>query len=57
MESRHSERGLDTFGRRRLGGIAHQLAPEIEARTGVETRAAIRGIQPLHDRTIRETRA
>ena len=43
MESPHSERGLDTFGRPRLGGIAEQLAPEIEARTGIETRATILG--------------
>ncbi|WP_285725777.1 6-phosphofructokinase [Psychromicrobium xiongbiense] len=43
MESAHSERGLDTFGRPRLGGIADQLAPEIEARTGIETRATILG--------------
>lgn len=43
MESPHSERGLDTFGRPRLGGIAHQLASEIEARTGIETRATILG--------------
>jgi len=43
MESPHSERGLDTFGRPRLGGIADQLAPEIEARTGIETRSTILG--------------
>jgi 6-phosphofructokinase 1 len=43
MESPHSERGLDTFGRPRLGGIADQLAPELEARTGIETRATILG--------------
>lgn len=43
MESPHSERGLDAFGRPRLGGIADQLAPEIEARTGIETRATILG--------------
>jgi 6-phosphofructokinase 1 len=43
METPHSERGLDTFGRPRLGGIADQLAPEIEARTGIETRATILG--------------
>jgi phosphofructokinase-like protein len=43
MEQAHSERGLDTFGRPRLGGIAEQLAPEIEARTGIETRATILG--------------
>ncbi len=43
MESPHSERGLDTFGRPRLGGIADQLAPAIEERTGIETRATILG--------------
>ncbi len=43
MEQAHSERGLDTFGRPRLGGIADQLAPELEARTGIETRATILG--------------
>ena len=43
METPHSERGLDTFGRPRLGGIADQLAPEIEARTGIETRATMLG--------------
>ena len=43
MESPHSVRGLDTFGRPRLGGIADQLAPELEARTGIETRATILG--------------
>ena len=43
MDQAHSERGLDTFGRPRLGGIADQLAPELEARTGIETRATILG--------------
>jgi 6-phosphofructokinase 1 len=43
MESPHSERGLDTFGRPRLGGIADQLVPELEARTGLETRATVLG--------------
>jgi 6-phosphofructokinase 1 len=43
MESAHSERGLDTFGRPRLGGIADQLVPELESRTGIETRATILG--------------
>ncbi len=43
QDSAHSERGLDTFGRPRLGGISEQLAPEIEARTGIETRATILG--------------
>jgi 6-phosphofructokinase 1 len=43
QESPHSERGLDAFGRPRLGGIADQLAPELEARTGFETRATVLG--------------
>ncbi len=43
QESPHSERGLDTFGRPRLGGIAEMLAPELEARTGIETRATVLG--------------
>ncbi|MDN5754000.1 MAG: HTH domain-containing protein, partial [Nitrosospira sp.] len=32
-------RGLDAFGRPRLGGIGERLAPVIEQRTGIETRA------------------
>ena len=43
QETPHSERGLDTFGRPRLGGIAERLAPELEAMTGIETRATILG--------------
>jgi phosphofructokinase len=43
MQQAHSEHGLDTFGRPRLGGIANQLAPELEARTGIETRATTLG--------------
>jgi phosphofructokinase-like protein len=43
MDDAHSERGLDAFGRPRLGGIGELLAPEIEARTGVETRATTLG--------------
>jgi ATP-dependent phosphofructokinase / diphosphate-dependent phosphofructokinase len=43
MDDAHSERGLDAFGRPRLGGIGDQLAPEIEARTGIETRATTIG--------------
>lgn len=43
LQAPHSVRGLDTFGRPRLGGIADRLVPEIEARTGIETRAAILG--------------
>jgi 6-phosphofructokinase 1 len=43
MNDAHSERGLDAFGRPRLGGIGDQLAPEIEERTGIETRATTLG--------------
>lgn len=39
----HSERGLDAFGRPRLGGIGERLAPLIEAATGMETRATTLG--------------
>lgn len=39
----HSVRGLDTFGRPRLGGIGEVLAPLIEQRTGIETRATTLG--------------
>lgn len=35
--------GFDEFGRPRLGGIAEVLAPLIEDRTGVETRATVLG--------------
>ncbi|MCB1272977.1 MAG: ATP-dependent 6-phosphofructokinase [Leucobacter sp.] len=35
--------GLDGFGRPRLGGIAELLAPMIEERTGIETRATVLG--------------
>ena len=43
MDDAHSERGLDAFGRPRLGGIGDLLAPEIEYRTGMETRATTLG--------------
>ncbi len=43
MNDAHSERGLDAFGRPRLGGIGDLLAPEIEARTGIETRSTTLG--------------
>ena len=39
----HAERGVDSFGRPRLGGIGERLAPELEARTGIETRATTLG--------------
>lgn len=35
--------GIDEFGHIRLGGIANVLAPEIESRTGFETRVTILG--------------
>ncbi len=43
MDDAHSERGLDAFGRPRLGGIGEVLAPLIEERTGIETRATTLG--------------
>ena len=43
MDDAHSERGLDAFGRPRLGGIGEHLAPIIEERTGIETRATTLG--------------
>lgn len=43
MDDAHSERGLDAFGRARLGGIGEMLAPIIETRTGIETRATTLG--------------
>ncbi|UOR02264.1 ATP-dependent 6-phosphofructokinase [Leucobacter allii] len=35
--------GLDGFGRKRLGGVVELLAPLIEERTGIETRATVLG--------------
>jgi ATP-dependent phosphofructokinase / diphosphate-dependent phosphofructokinase len=43
MDDAHSERGLDAFGRPRLGGIGEMLAPMIEEATGIETRATTLG--------------
>jgi ATP-dependent phosphofructokinase / diphosphate-dependent phosphofructokinase len=43
MDEAHYERGLDAFGRPRLGGIGELLAPVIEERTGIETRATTLG--------------
>ena len=37
------EREIDRHGHVRLGGIAHRIAPEIEARTGFETRVTTLG--------------
>jgi 6-phosphofructokinase 1 len=38
-----SQRGNDAFGRPRMGGIGEALAPVIEERTGIETRATTLG--------------
>ena len=43
MDDPHSARGLDAFGRPRLGGIGELLAPLIEKATGIETRATTLG--------------
>ncbi|MEO5534960.1 MAG: 6-phosphofructokinase [Pseudolysinimonas sp.] len=43
MDDAHSERGLDAFGRPRLGGIGEYLAPMIEERLGIETRSTTLG--------------
>ena len=43
MDDPHSERGLDAFGRPRLGGIGELIAPLIEERTGIGTRATTLG--------------
>jgi len=43
MEEAHSHKGLDGFNRPRLGGIGEILAPIIEERTGIETRATVLG--------------
>ena len=43
MDQAHSTKGLDGFNRPRLGGIGEVLAPMIEERTGIETRATVLG--------------
>lgn len=43
MAGVHAERGVDEFGRPRLGGIGEVLAPMIQERTGIETRATTLG--------------
>ncbi|NQX18317.1 6-phosphofructokinase [Rathayibacter sp. VKM Ac-2857] len=43
MPAAHSHKGLDAFDRPRLGGIAELLAPEIEKRTGIESRSTVLG--------------
>jgi ATP-dependent phosphofructokinase / diphosphate-dependent phosphofructokinase len=39
----YAPRGLDTFGRPRLGGIGLLLEGELQIRTGIETRATVLG--------------
>jgi phosphofructokinase-like protein len=43
MHEPHSHKGLDAFNRPLLGGIADQLAPQIEALTGIESRSMALG--------------
>jgi ATP-dependent phosphofructokinase / diphosphate-dependent phosphofructokinase len=43
MDDVHYERGLDAFGRPRLGGVGEMLGPIIEEKTGIETRATTLG--------------
>ncbi|GAA3590924.1 ATP-dependent 6-phosphofructokinase [Klugiella xanthotipulae] len=43
MDEAYSTKGLDGFNRPRLGGIAEILAPMIEQRTGIESRATVLG--------------
>ncbi|MGO4104538.1 6-phosphofructokinase [Leifsonia sp. YAF41] len=43
MEEAHSHKGLDAFNRPRLGGISELIAPMIEERTGIESRATVLG--------------
>ena len=43
MDEAYSDKGLDAFNRPRLGGIGEVLAPEIERRTGIETRSTVLG--------------
>jgi len=38
-----ADKGIDAFGHARLGGIGQQVAEEIEARTGFETRVTVLG--------------
>jgi len=43
MDDAHSERGLDAFGRPRLGGIGEVVTSLIEQATGIESRCTILG--------------
>lgn len=38
-----TENAIDAFGFERLGGVAYQIAPELETRTGFETRVTVLG--------------
>ncbi len=40
---RQQETQLDAFGFERVGGVAYQIAPELEERTGIETRVTVLG--------------
>ncbi|GAA3698640.1 ATP-dependent 6-phosphofructokinase [Zhihengliuella alba] len=57
-EEAFSTRGLDSFGRPRLGGVGEQLAESIEAATGIESRATVLGhiqrggVPTAFDRTL-----
>lgn len=43
MDEAYSDKGLDAFNRPRLGGIGEVVAPMIEERTGIESRATVLG--------------
>lgn len=43
MGEAHSHKGLDAFNRPRLGGISELIAPMVEERTGIESRATVLG--------------
>ncbi len=43
MDEEYSRKGVDAIGRPRLGGIGELLAPLIEEKTGIETRATVLG--------------
>ena len=43
MGEAHSHKGLDAFNRPRLGGISEIIAPMVEERTGIESRATVLG--------------
>ena len=43
MDEEYSRKGLDAFNRPRLGGIGEVIAPMIEERTGIESRATVLG--------------